>query len=399
MSNPTPASSDTASSRPGGILDRLLGLLVSSGGSDMHLSAGEPVRYRIDGRLSAIEAWRSTTFDTASIRALALHAITDDRDDAGGHLLDEAGRVRRLERMQRVLDQDHRLDFAYSSKDHGRFRVNLFMQRRGMGAVFRRIPSSVPSVDDLSLPSAIRGLASLRKGLVLLCGPTGSGKSTTLAALIDLINHTNTVHVLTIEDPIEFVHVSKTALINQREIGLHTLSFKQALKDGLRQDPDVILVGEMRDLETIELAMTAAETGHLVFATLHANSSIKAIDRIVDVFPSDQQNQIRTQLSTTMQAIVTQQLLPSIGGRGRVAAHEILISTPAVMSMIRDGRLEQVAGAIQTGQKFGMQLMDKALVQLARGGKITHETAILHADKPADVTRELRTGAGALFAE
>lgn len=268
----------------------------------------------------------------------------------------------------------HDLDFAYEIAGTARFRGNAFFQHRGMGAVFRTIPSKVLSADELQLPDAIRDFTRLNKGLVLVTGPTGSGKSTTLAAMVDLINETRPEHILTVEDPIEFVHQNKQALVNQREVGPHTQSFATALRAALREDPDVILVGEMRDQETISLGLTAAETGHLVFGTLHTNSAHKTVDRIIDTFPADQQEQVRAMLSESLRGVVAQQLLRKKGG-GRVAAHEILVGTPAVGNLIREAKTFQIPSVIQTGKRDGMVQMDQSILAHLMAGSIEPEEA------------------------
>jgi twitching motility protein PilT len=307
---------------------------------------------RIHGHLQRI---KFRELADADMRALVLEILTPEQRD-------------RLESMRD-------LDLAYSIADLARFRVNVFLQHRGMGAVLRVIPSQIPTADELKLPEAIRAFTHLNKGLVVVTGPTGSGKSTTLAAMIDLINETRPEHVLTVEDPIEFVHQPKMALINQRQVGPHTMSFANALKAALREDPDVILVGEMRDRETISLAMTAAETGHLVFGTLHTNSAHKTVDRIIDTFPADQQEQARSMLSESLRGVVTQQLLRKKGGQGRVAAHEILVGTPAVGNLIREGKTFQLPSIIQTGKKDGMVQMDQSILAHLMTGVIEADEA------------------------
>jgi twitching motility protein PilT len=272
------------------------------------------------------------------------------------------------ERRKR-FEQDHDIDFSHAIPGVGRFRVNIFLQARGPGAVLRTIPTEIPSIEALQLPTLLTRLCERERGLVLVTGPTGSGKSTTLAAMVDLINQTWDAHILTIEDPIEFVHGSKRCLVNQREVGVHTESFSSALRSALREDPDVILVGEMRDLETISLALTAAETGHLVFGTLHTSSAAKTMDRIIDVFPAAQQNQIRAMLAESLEAVVAQQLLKKKEG-GRVAACEILVGNTAVRNLIREGKLHQIPSMMQTGQQAGMQTFDMAVADLAKRGLI-----------------------------
>jgi twitching motility protein PilT len=290
------------------------------------------------------------------------------------------------------LEEHHEIDFAIELAEVGRFRVNAFYQRRGEGASFRIIPTKIKSVEELGLPPVLNTLARAKKGFILVTGPTGSGKSTTLAAMIDLINQERHDHILTIEDPIEFVHENKNCLVNQREVGPHTNSFAAALRSALREDPDVILVGEMRDLETIQMALTAAETGHVVFATLHTNSAAQTIDRIVDVFPPHQQQQIRTQLSEALVGVVSQILIPTIDGKGRVAACEVMVATPAIKNLIREGKTHQMPSIIQTGAKDGMQSMDQCLKTLVMKNKISREEAALRAFDKAAFGVSLRSG-------
>jgi twitching motility protein PilT len=276
----------------------------------------------------------------------------------------------------RKFSEQGELDFSYSLTGVGRFRVNAFRQRGSVGVVIRLIPFNIPTPDQLSLPPVCMDFATLHKGLVLVTGPTGSGKSTTLASLVDSINRTRSAHIVTVEDPIEYLHQHRLSLVNQREIGYDTLSFANALRAVLRQDPDVILVGEMRDLETISTAVTAAETGHLVFSTLHTNDATQAVDRMIDVFPPHQQQQIRVQLATVLQGVIAQQLLPRADQKGRVAALEILLATPAVRNLIREGKTYQIPTVIQTNGKLGMQSMEKAIQDLQRAGRISPEVAL-----------------------
>ncbi len=321
--------------------------------SDVHLSSGEPPILRIHGELRKIESQPLTKDQIHKM----IYDILNDR-------------------QRKIYEEKKELDLSISlGEEYGRFRVNCFYQQRGEAAVFRTIPSKIMTIEELGLPRVLRQIASYRKGLVLVTGPTGSGKSTTLAAMIDLINKERKDHILTIEDPIEFLHESKNCLVNQRELNEHTHSFANALRSALREDPDVILVGEMRDLETISLALTAAETGHLVFATLHTNNAPKTIDRVIDVFPAGQQAQIRTQFSETIQAVVSQRLLRRRDGSGRIAAFEIMIGTPAIRNLIREGKISQLPSAIQTGQKFGMQTMEAAIKELISRRIIDPEAA------------------------
>jgi twitching motility protein PilT len=342
-------------------IDQFLRLLVQQGGSDLHLSCGNPPIIRVHGHLQRIK-FRELT--PADMKALILEVLTNEQRER--------------------FDTSRDLDFAYEIPGVARFRGNAFVQHRGMGGVFRVIPSKIPSADELKLPPAIREFTRLNKGLVLVTGPTGSGKSTTLAAMIDLINQSRPEHILTIEDPIEFVHQPRVSLVNQREVGPHTQSFASALKAALRQDPDVILVGEMRDRETISLALTAAETGHLVFGTLHTNSAHKTVDRIIDIFSADQQDQVRAMLSESLRGVVAQQLLRKKGGGGRVAAHEILVGTPAVGNLIREAKTFQLPSVIQTGKREGMVQMDQSILAHLSAETVDGEEAYMKAhDKAA----------------
>jgi twitching motility protein PilT len=332
-------------------ISKLLTFAVKEGASDCHLSAGEPPMIRLSGDLKKLDHPPLTQEETHSL-------VYDLMNDA-----------------QRKAFEEHReCDFSFSLGDIARFRVNVFIQNRGLGAVFRNIPTEILPLEKLGMPPVIRQVCDKEKGLILVTGPTGSGKSTTLAAMIDYLNTTFEGHIITIEDPIEFVHKSKKCLINQRELGVHTHSFANALRSALREDPDIVLVGEMRDLETIQLALTAAETGHLVFATLHTSSAPKTVDRIIDAFPPNQQAQVRAQLSETLEAVLTQTLLKKRTG-GRVAAVEIMIGTTAVRNLIRENKLHQIPGVMQASQKDGMQTMDMALVDLANKGVITRGEA------------------------
>jgi twitching motility protein PilT len=287
------------------------------------------------------------------------------------------------EEQRKRFESDLELDFSHNLNGQARFRVNLFCQERGDGAAFRLIPSDCPTLKQLSMPSILAEMAMKEKGLILVTGPTGSGKSTTLAAMVNYINETKSCHIITVEDPIEFVHAPKNALVHQRELGEHTRSFAAALRSALREDPDVILVGEMRDLETTSLAITAAETGHLVLATLHTNSAAKTVDRIIDIFPSESRDQVRTMLSESILAIVAQALIPKRDGhQGRVAALEILVATVAIRNLIREGKTFQIPSIIQTGQQFGMQSLDIHLKDLVAKGLITKEEAVKKALDP-----------------
>ena len=344
-------------------LDELLDYCLKAGGSDLHLAAGAPPTVRVDGVLHPIEGYGNLHGDMIE---RIVFAVLNDRKIAS-------------------FNSELELDTSYAIPGKSRFRMNVFRQRGAIGAVLRTIPFDIPTFDSLHLPSIIESFAHLPRGLVLVTGPTGSGKSTTLAALLDIVNRTQAVHILSVEDPIEFLYSHKKAIVNQREVGEDTKSFASALKRALREDPDVILVGEMRDLETIHMALTAAETGHLVFATLHTQSAPQTVDRMVDVFPPDQQGQIRVMLATTLQAVVTQQLLPSADGHGRVAAVEVLIATPAVRNLIRERKGYQLASQMQAGAKFGMVTMDQNLAELVRGKRITLETALERAASSDDL--------------
>ncbi len=341
-------------------IDQFLKVLAERGGSDLHLTTGAPPIMRLNGRLQPYKFRELTGTDMEKLVY---------------EIMEEEWRSTFLETMD--------FDFAYEIEGVARFRVNVFWQRKGLGAVFRTIPSEVLTADDLGLPQVIRDFCKLSKGLVLVTGPTGSGKSTTLAAMVDLINKTRFDHILTVEDPVEFTHPNRKCLVNQREIGTNTRSFANALRAALREDPDVILVGEMRDRETIELGMTAAETGHLVFGTLHTNSAPKTVDRIIDVFPSDQQEQIRSMLAESLKGVVSQALLRKKGGKGRVAAMEIMVGTSAISNLIREAKLHQIPSMIQTGRKDGMQLLDQHIMELLMSGVIDAEEAYLKANTKA----------------
>ncbi|MGH7447728.1 MAG: type IV pilus twitching motility protein PilT [Longimicrobiales bacterium] len=354
-------------------IDQFLRLMVQQKGSDLHLTVGSPPVMRQHGELTRV---KFRDLAPADLQAL-LYEIMSPSQKA-------------------EFDQSSDIDFAYEIADVARFRVNVFRQRKGMGCVMRTIPSTVLSADQLNLPEGVRRFCKLTKGLVLVTGPTGSGKSTTLAAMVDLINETKPDHILTIEDPIEFVHVNKKGLVNQREIGNHTKSFATALRAALREDPDVILVGEMRDLETISLGLTAAETGHLVFGTLHTSSAGKTVDRIINVFPTDEQEQVRAMLSESLRGVIAQQLLRKADGSGRVAALEIMVGTPAIGNMIREAKTHQITSMIQTGRKDGMQLMDQAILDYLMKKVITPEEAYARAHSKAEFLPYLEGGSAAL---
>jgi twitching motility protein PilT len=329
----------------------LLAFSVKNKASDLHLSAGLPPMIRVHGDVRRI--------NVAPLEHKDVHGMVYD-------IMNDSQR--------KIYEETLECDFSFEIPNLARFRVNAFNQNRGAGAVFRTIPSKVLSLEDLNAPKIFAEIAKYPRGLVLVTGPTGSGKSTTLAAMVNDVNENEYGHILTVEDPIEFVHESKKCLMNQREVGPHTLSFANALRSALREDPDIILVGEMRDLETIRLAMTAAETGHLVFGTLHTSSAAKTIDRIVDVVPAAEKEMVRTMLSESLRAAISQSLLKRIGG-GRIAAHEIMIGTPAIRNLIREGKIAQMYSSIQTGQKDGMQTLDQCLQDLLQKGIVTKEEA------------------------
>jgi twitching motility protein PilT len=333
-------------------ITELLAFSVQHDASDLHLSTGTPPSIRVDGDVRKLKI---PAFDAKDVNALVYDIMND--------------------RQRKEYEENLEVDFSFEVPNLARFRVNAFNQNRGPAAVFRTIPSKILSLDDLGCPEIFREIADTPRGLVLVTGPTGSGKSTTLAAMVDYINDHKHDHILTIEDPIEFVHENKKCLLNQREVHRDTLSFEAALRSALREDPDVILVGEMRDLETIRLAMTAAETGHLVFGTLHTTSAPKTIDRIIDVFPGEEKSMVRSMLSESLRAVISQTLIKKVGG-GRVAAHEIMIGVPAIRNLIREDKIAQMYSAIQTGMQHGMQTMDQCLQNLVNRGIITKQDAM-----------------------
>jgi twitching motility protein PilT len=337
-------------------ITELLHVVMDRGASDLHLTAGTPPVMRLNGRLSRL--LDRPALDGPAIRQMVYSILTQ----------------RQRERFEEELE----LDLSYSVPGRARFRENVYQQKDTMGAAFRLIPVEIRSIQALGLPSQIAKFSALPRGLVLVTGPTGQGKTTTLASLVDIVNSERDVHIVTIEDPIEFLHDHKRSIVNQRELGSDTHSFSNALRHALRQDPDVILVGEMRDLETISIALTAAETGHLVFATLHTQDVAQTIDRIIDVFPPHQQEQVRVQLAGTLQGILTQQLLPTRDGNSRVPAVEVLFATPAIRNLIREAKTHQIYSSLQSGGKFGMQTMDQALADLYKRGKITYDMAVEH---------------------
>ncbi len=340
-------------------IHELLTFAAKVGASDIHVGAGEIPAMRVDGEVKRLDL-KPLSADDA--KRLAYSVMK--------------------EKQKTEFENNFECDFSIGLKGLARFRINVFTQSRGVGMVLRQIPSEVLSMEKLGVPETFKKIAGYRKGLVLVTGPTGSGKSTTLAAIIDYINHSRHEHILTIEDPVEFVHVPDKCLINQREVGAHTRSFANALRSALREDPDVILVGEMRDLETISLALTAAETGHLVFGTLHTSSAPETVDRIIDVFPHERQQQVRTMVASALKAVISQTLLRRQDGRGRVAAHEIMLVTPAVQNLIRENKLFQIPSIMQTARGEGMVLMEDALRQLASEGKISRQAACAYLNDP-----------------
>jgi twitching motility protein PilT len=339
---------------------------IESKASDMHLTVGAPPCLRVRGKLENVGDDKLTPND---LREMIYGILTN-------------------EQRQR-LENDWELDFSYGVPGLARFRVNVYIQRGSLGAALRVIPTEVKPLAELRLPKVIEGFANLPRGMVLVTGPTGSGKSTTLSALIDHINTTRREHIMSVEDPIEFLHKHKKCIVNQREVGQDTRSFASALKHVLRQDPDVILVGEMRDLETIHTALTAAETGHLVYATLHTQDAPQTVDRIIDVFPSYQQSQVRVQLANALMGVVTQQLIPTRDGLGRVCATEVLVPTPAVRNLIREGKIHQIYSVMQTGGQYGMQTMDTCLADLVRRNIISREIAEKQSSRPEELRRLL----------
>ena len=361
LSSPSMASSSLASGNEEYIIDDLLKMIVEKAGSDLHITVGTPPMLRLQGKLWPTDLPALRAKDT---RRLVYQFLTNDQREK--------------------FEQNLELDMSYELADVARYRCNIFNTRLGIGAVFRVIPTEIKTLQQLKLPPILSTLAKRNKGLILVTGPTGSGKSTTLAAMVDQVNNERQDHILTVEDPIEFVHKHKSCIVNQREIGVNTKSFANALKAALREDPDIILVGEMRDYETISLAVTAAETGHLVFATLHTPSASQSVDRIVDVFPAHQQDQIRTQLADALQGIIAQQLIPTIDGMSRAVAIEILINTPAVSNLIRDNKTFQLPSIMQTSKQKGMQTMDQSLMDLVKSRKISPQEAYRRAfDKKA----------------
>ncbi|MGD9364208.1 MAG: type IV pilus twitching motility protein PilT [Desulfobacteraceae bacterium] len=341
-------------------IDAFFKLMHEQNASDLHLLAGQPPALRIHGD---IERVKFKVLENDELRAMLYEIAAEDKIKT----FEETGDV----------------DFGYEIPALARYRANFFMQKNGVGAVFREIPSSIMSCEQLGLPPVMAKLAGLPRGLVIVTGPTGSGKSTTLASIIDEANRTRSDHIITIEDPIEFVHKSRGCLVNQREVGIHTKSFAAALRGALREDPDIILVGEMRDLTTMSLAIEAASTGHLVFSTLHTTSAAKTVDRIVEVFPAEEQGQIRSTLADGIRAIISQTLFKRIDKKGRIPALEIMIATPAVRNLIREAKSHQIPSMVQTGKKYGMQLLDDAIMELFNKGKISADDAYMKANEKA----------------
>ncbi|MBK7366831.1 MAG: type IV pilus twitching motility protein PilT [Candidatus Eisenbacteria bacterium] len=337
----------------------ILSFAHDQGASDVHITPGLPPVLRLRGETVQLDM-RSIGPDET--RAAIYDLMNDDQ--------------------KRIFEERHDLDFAFEIPGLARFRANVLLQRLGVQAVFRLVPTKIKTLEELGAPPVLQQLSKLERGLVVVTGPTGSGKSTTLAAMVDYINETERCHILTIEDPIEFVHTPKRSIVTQREVGPHTDSFTNALRAALREDPDVILVGELRDLETTQLAITAAETGHLVFATLHTNSASKTIDRIIDIFPSGQQAQVRTMLSESLEGVVAQTLLPAKDGKGRVAALEVLVGVPALRNLIREDKTAQIMSVIQTGAKDGMISLDQSLRELVMQGKLSREVAAKRSSNP-----------------
>jgi twitching motility protein PilT len=363
----TPRASFEEPSGPTAAIDRLLFVMLEKKASDLHVSTTSPPLLRLDGEMVAIPG--EGELSAEAMQRMLMPIVP--------------------ERNREEFERTHDADFAYELPGRARFRVNIFVDLRGMGAVFRVIPTKILTVDDLGLPKELLTLCHLPKGLVLVTGPTGSGKSTTLAALIDYINRNRSAHVITIEDPIEFVHPNKKCLINQRQVGEHTDSFKRALRAALREDPDIVLLGEMRDLETVSIAIETAETGHLVFGTLHTSSAPSTIDRIIDQYPPEQQNQIRVMLSSSLKGVISQMLCKKVGG-GRVAALEVMFAVPAIANLIRESKIFQIPSIMQTGRKLGMQLMNDALLKHAKDGVISAEEALAKSYDRATLTTLLQ---------
>jgi len=342
-------------------IDQYLKYLITTGGSDLHMPAGSRPLIRLHGELVRL---KGDPLDPKDTLAMAMEMLTH--------------------RQKEILKEKKDVDYSYDIENVGRFRANAYLQRKGLDMVFRAIPAKIPTIGELGFPASVERFANERQGIILVTGPGGCGKSTTQAAIINHINTTREEHIITVEDPIEFIHQDRKCLVNQREAGINTKSFAVALRASLRQDPDVILVGEMRDLETISMAITAAETGHLVIGTLHTISAGQSVDRIIDVFPGEQRSQIRTMVSESLVGVVSQQLVKSADGRSRVAAAEILVCTPSVRNLVREAKTFRLLSAMQTGREQGMQLMDESLANLCKEGKITYETGLERAENKED---------------
>jgi len=338
--------------------------MFDKGASDLHITTGSPPQVRVRGQLYPLDA---PVMDPKTTRELLYSILTESQ--------------------KHKFEEEQELDLSFGIKGVARFRANIFIQRGALAGVFRMIPYEIMALDSLGLPPVVMRLTTLPRGLILVTGPTGCGKSTTLAAFLDKINTERHDHIVTIEDPIEFVHKHKGCLVNQREIGADTKSFVNALKYILRQDPDVVFIGEMRDLETMQAALTISETGHLVFATLHTNSAVQTVNRIVDAFPAHQQSQIRAQLAFVLEAVIAQQLIPRLDGKGRVMSSEVMISTPAIRNLIREDKIHQIGSIIQTGGRFGMRTMNQALFELYRSHQISYDEALSHSADVEDLKR------------
>jgi twitching motility protein PilT len=352
----------------------LLTIMIERGASDLHITTGTPPQIRLHGKLTPLTQFeRLTPQDTQRLAYSVLN-----------------------EGQKQKFEEDNELDLSFGIQGLARFRCNVYRQRGAVAAAIRVIPIKIRSFDELGLPPIVEQLADRPKGLILVTGPTGSGKSTTLAAMVDKINNERTEHIMTIEDPIEFVHHHKKCLVNQREVFSDTHSFKNALKYILRQDPDVVLVGEMRDLETISAALTIAETGHLTLGTLHTNSCAQTINRVIDVFPTTQQSQVRAQLSLVLEGVLSQQLIPTTDGRGRVMSLEIMVTTPAVRNLIREEKIHQIYSSMQAGQKFGMQTMNQSLLELVQKRKITREEGLNRSMLPEELSQLLGSAPGSM---
>ena len=347
-------------------MKELLAFAVEQNASDIHIAVGIPPKLRINGRLTEVELPAMTPADAAEAIGSTMH-----------------------DRHKQILKERGEVDFSFASPETGRFRVNVFMDRGNMAAAYRKVDTIIPRPDQLGIPEAVVQLYKKKRGLVLVTGPTGSGKSTTLASIINKANENLTDHIITLEDPIEYIHKHKKSVVNQREVGMDTLSYANALRAALREDPDIILVGEMRDLETISTAITAAETGHLVFSTLHTIGAAATIDRVIDVFPPHQQQQIRVQLANVLISVISQSLIPTRDGKGRVAAFEIMHTTPAIQNLIRENKTHQISSSIQTSKNMGMITMDDAIYKLYNDGKIDSTQALEFAQEPDQLRKKL----------